>query len=60
VRSFGIVGIPIAGMVTGFIFGFVAGDRKGGDINIAPAIYAPMGALVGGVIGILVAAVVYR
>lgn len=59
-RSLGIIGIPVVGGILGFIGGFVVGDWQGGDMNFAPAIYAPLGALVGGVIGVLVSAVIYR
>jgi hypothetical protein len=34
------------------------GEAEGGDINIAPAIYAPIGAAVGALVGVIITAVV--
>lgn len=52
-----IVGSAVGGGALGFFAGFALGAREGGDFNIAPVIYAPVGAVIGGFVG-LVAGVV--
>lgn len=41
------IGLAALGGVVGGVVGFWVGAREGGDFNIAPAIFAPLGALVG-------------
>ena len=53
-----VISIPLAGAAIGFVAGLWAGVREGGDINLAPAIYAPIGGLIGGAVGLVIAAVV--
>jgi hypothetical protein len=59
-RALGIVGIPTVCAGIGFLAGALIGFREGGDMNFAPAIYAPVGALCGGFVGLGIAAVVAR
>jgi hypothetical protein len=52
------IGIPFATAGVGFVVGVFVGEAEGGDINIAPAIYAPIGAAVGALVGVIITAVV--
>jgi hypothetical protein len=57
--TLGQIGIPVIGAGVGFLVGVLVGWREGGDINIAPAIYGPVGAVIGGGAGVVAAAVIF-
>lgn len=57
--SLAIIGTTVAGAFLGGIVGFWMGEREGGDFNFAPAIYGPIGALIGGGIGVVVGSTVF-
>lgn len=54
------IGLAVVGTVVGGVIGAWVGDREGGDFNIAPAIYAPIGGLIGCFAGMIVGQVVSR
>ena len=54
-----VIGSTLAGAVMGGVAGAWLGEREGGDFNFAPVIYAPLGALAGGFVGVVVGSVVF-
>lgn len=54
-----VIGCAVGGAVVGCAVGVWLGVREGGDLNLAPAFYGPIGALAGGGVGVVVGAVVF-
>ena len=54
------IGLAVVGCIGGGLIGAWWGDREGGDFNIAPAIYAPIGALVGTFVGVIAGEIIGR
>jgi hypothetical protein len=41
------IGLALTGALLGGCVGMWLGEREGGDYNFAPAVYGPIGALIG-------------
>jgi hypothetical protein len=54
-----IIGVTFGGAFLGGVAGFWIGLQEGGDFNFAPALYGPIGALIGGGIGVVVGSSVF-
>lgn len=54
-----VIASTVGGAIAGGVAGFMLGCRGGGDFNFAPAIYAPVGALAGGFVGVVVGSLVF-
>lgn len=59
VTAIKIIGTTVGGGTIGFVTGFLVGLRDGGDYNFAPAFYAPMGAIIGGAVGVVVGSIAF-
>lgn len=58
-NSLYIIGCAAGGGMAGFVAGWLIGEAEGGDFNIAPAFYAPIGGLIGGAIGVVAGAIIF-
>lgn len=58
-NALAIIGCSVTGGLLGGVIGSWIGFREGGDFNFAPLIYGPVGMALGGLMGVIVGAVVF-
>lgn len=58
-NALAIIGSTVGGGLLGGAIGVWIGFREGGDFNIAPLIYSPIGIALGGLVGVIVGAVIF-
>lgn len=58
-NALAVIGTTVGGAVIGGGIGFWVGMKDGGDFNIAPAIFGPLGAVIGGFAGVVVGAIAF-
>lgn len=58
-NALAIIGCALGGGFIGAVGGMALGMREGGDFNFAPVIYAPIGAVLVGFLGVIIGAVVF-
>lgn len=58
-NALAVIGCAIGAGLVGTVGGLMLGMREGGDFNIAPVIYAPIGAVLGGFVGVVIGAIIF-